>query len=243
MEHENAASSYKLKQTIDSLKVEKTALYDKSQESIKQFEAFKFNSETQFKELENTIKAKDIFINDLQTQLDKQASNLAPKEEISRLQDEVSALKEKLDENSHLDKMISQLKHELEMRPTFEELAELQKSIEEIEILHKSETDERDKELHEVMKLKRELEMELEATKKELNELREEMITSNSRGRIADLTKDSTINSTEASINVGLPIYTPNAPIDPSSGKEKWCGLCERDGHDSLHCPYENDMF
>lgn len=30
-------------------------------------------------------------------------------------------------------------------------------------------------------------------------------------------------------------------PIDLADGRKKWCGLCERDGHDSLECPYEND--
>lgn len=33
----------------------------------------------------------------------------------------------------------------------------------------------------------------------------------------------------------------PKKPIDLADGREKWCGLCERDGHDSLECPFEND--
>ncbi|KAJ8133877.1 hypothetical protein OY671_012909 [Metschnikowia pulcherrima] len=40
-----------------------------------------------------------------------------------------------------------------------------------------------------------------------------------------------------------LPIYKPAKEVDPSEGRDDWCGLCERDGHSSLNCPYENDMF
>ncbi|RLV95033.1 hypothetical protein JA1_001319 [Spathaspora sp. JA1] len=38
-----------------------------------------------------------------------------------------------------------------------------------------------------------------------------------------------------------LPIYRAPVVVDPSSGKIDWCGLCERDGHSSINCPYEND--
>ncbi|GME79661.1 unnamed protein product [[Candida] boidinii] len=40
-----------------------------------------------------------------------------------------------------------------------------------------------------------------------------------------------------------LLIYTPHNKSDPSAGRSKWCGLCERAGHDSIDCPYENEMF
>lgn len=36
-----------------------------------------------------------------------------------------------------------------------------------------------------------------------------------------------------------LPIYKPSVALDPSAGREKWCGLCEREGHDSYECPFE----
>ncbi|KAK6205666.1 uncharacterized protein RJT21DRAFT_17757 [Scheffersomyces amazonensis] len=38
-----------------------------------------------------------------------------------------------------------------------------------------------------------------------------------------------------------IPIYTPNTKPDPSSGRSNWCGLCEREGHSSIECPFEND--
>ncbi|ODQ78441.1 hypothetical protein BABINDRAFT_9227 [Babjeviella inositovora NRRL Y-12698] len=39
-----------------------------------------------------------------------------------------------------------------------------------------------------------------------------------------------------------LMVYKPERS-DVSAGRKMWCGLCEREGHDSMECPYENDMF
>lgn len=36
-----------------------------------------------------------------------------------------------------------------------------------------------------------------------------------------------------------LPIYKSPTKVDPTAGREMWCGLCERHGHESLDCPYE----
>ncbi|CAH2350578.1 hypothetical protein CLIB1423_02S00298 [[Candida] railenensis] len=249
-DHSNA--TIQLEDSLHTLRIENTSLSEKlkkSEASIKQLDAFKFTSESQFKEYENTIKAKDTFISDCQRQIDEHKKNAVPKQEVETLQEEILLLKKKLNENTELENMIESLKHDLEMRPTFEELAELQKSIEEIEVLHKSETEKQEKELKEVIKLKSEIEKELAITKKELKDLKDDLASSKLNGHqnfnisSNTTTKDYTLSSTESSISIGLPIYSPKVPIDPSSGKEKWCGLCERDGHDSIHCPYENDMF
>lgn len=40
-----------------------------------------------------------------------------------------------------------------------------------------------------------------------------------------------------------LPVYKPSHLTDPSAGRSDWCGLCERDGHSSINCPFENDIF
>ncbi|KAI5968941.1 hypothetical protein KGF57_000056 [Candida theae] len=40
-----------------------------------------------------------------------------------------------------------------------------------------------------------------------------------------------------------LPIYKPSTATDPSAGRSGWCGLCERDGHSSINCPFENEIF
>lgn len=41
-------------------------------------------------------------------------------------------------------------------------------------------------------------------------------------------------------IAIGTP--PPATNIDLAAGRSKWCGLCERDGHESIECPYENDF-
>ncbi|CCE83095.1 Piso0_002871 [Millerozyma farinosa CBS 7064] len=43
--------------------------------------------------------------------------------------------------------------------------------------------------------------------------------------------------------SIDLPVYKPSKPVDPSEGRDDWCGLCERSGHSSINCPYENDIF
>ncbi|KAG5422292.1 hypothetical protein I9W82_001387 [Candida metapsilosis] len=40
-----------------------------------------------------------------------------------------------------------------------------------------------------------------------------------------------------------LPVYKPSSLTDPSAGRSDWCGLCERDGHSSINCPFEKDIF
>lgn len=50
-------------------------------------------------------------------------------------------------------------------------------------------------------------------------------------------------SSTPEVIQGELPIYKPPTTIDASAGRAKWCGLCEREGHDSYECPFENDVF
>ncbi|SCU98975.1 LAME_0G01288g1_1 [Lachancea meyersii CBS 8951] len=39
-----------------------------------------------------------------------------------------------------------------------------------------------------------------------------------------------------------LPLFIPKK-ADRAAGRQKWCALCERDGHNSVDCPYENDQL
>ncbi|ANB11428.1 hypothetical protein AWJ20_4238 [Sugiyamaella lignohabitans] len=39
-----------------------------------------------------------------------------------------------------------------------------------------------------------------------------------------------------------LPIYKSPSKVDPAAGRTLWCGLCEREGHESLDCPYEEEF-
>ncbi|SCU95620.1 LAFA_0G01288g1_1 [Lachancea sp. 'fantastica'] len=39
-----------------------------------------------------------------------------------------------------------------------------------------------------------------------------------------------------------LPLYVPKK-ADRAAGRHKWCALCERDGHNSVDCPFENEQL
>lgn len=36
-----------------------------------------------------------------------------------------------------------------------------------------------------------------------------------------------------------LPLYEPKHKVDVTAGRDLWCALCEKDGHESIDCPYE----
>lgn len=37
-------------------------------------------------------------------------------------------------------------------------------------------------------------------------------------------------------------VTSPPAKVDPAAGRKLWCGLCEREGHESLDCPYDEEF-
>ncbi|CUM62481.1 uncharacterized protein PRCAT00000031001 [Priceomyces carsonii] len=138
-------------------------------------------------------------------------------------------------ESSHLKKIIEDLKIELESRPTFEERNKLNKSIEELKSLHNLEISTKDKVLDEFLSL-------------DLSEKQNHEKLSSQKSILMPEVEPQPKVLTEHSINTllssqHLPIYKPEKKLDPSEGKASWCGLCEREGHTSLHCPYENDLF
>lgn len=155
--------------------------------------------------------------------------------ELSSKQKELDSIHKKVPDQSKLDdynNTIEELKHELEMRPTFEELVELQNSIDELDSLHKTEFDSKEQE---IVKLNKEIE-KLQGKLINTTALHED------KENITPIPE--TINNTKSvSAPNTLPIYNPPVKLDPSTGKDDWCGLCERDGHSSINCPYENDIF
>lgn len=118
------------------------------------------------------------------------------------------------------------------MRPTFEELTDLQNTIDELDDLHKNELREKDDALKVAIEKKKDLQSQLTDVLQNIEKKDNEQ---------ADrLEKPEVKGSSDPN---ELPIHIPKQPTDPSSGKNDWCGLCERDGHSSINCPYENDMF
>lgn len=140
-----------------------------------------------------------------------------------------------LEDDGHLKQQVEELQHQLEMRPTFDELVELQTSLEELEEIHKKELKSTQDEVRRLIGENRDLLNKLEKLLKE-SELPvpspDADLYDNDKSPVGDEPVDS-----------GLPIYKATNKVDPSSGKDDWCGLCERDGHSSINCPYENDVF
>lgn len=167
----------------------------------------------------------------LQTELD------ASKQETSKLREELSNGSNKSGSGSEeLEKKIEDLTHELKMRPTFEELSELQTSLEEVDLLHQQSLADKDRNLAAMEQEKKQLAEELEKLR-----LQQSM----PKPKEDSYASDDKENTKPVSYvkNETLGIYKPPKPVDPSSGRQNWCGLCERDGHNSLNCPYENDIF
>ncbi|ODV80723.1 uncharacterized protein CANTADRAFT_47147 [Suhomyces tanzawaensis NRRL Y-17324] len=164
---------------------------------------------------------------------------LAGDEEIAKLMLQIDDLKmeiimaeKKTLQQRDLEGTVDELKHELSIRPTFNELVDLQTSLDELETLHKKELDSTEQELRRVIGENKDLQKKLEQVLTEQVE--------NAKKEISDRELEKSLGDEEESL--ALPIYSPGK-VDPSAGKNDWCGLCERDGHSSINCPYENDIF
>lgn len=57
----------------------------------------------------------------------------------------------------------------------------------------------------------------------------------------ADLPNSETGDSLIATTG-SVPIYRSPKKVDPADGRDKWCGLCEREGHESIECPFEDEF-
>lgn len=139
---------------------------------------------------------------------------------------------------------IDDLKHELNMRPSFDELTELQTALDEVERLHTNEVNLKEKELTALQQENHELRQKMETLIKQASE-KPLLKTPVNGSPVKYGTSNGSIPLPEQvwAKSDGLPIFSPQNRADPSSGRDDWCGLCERDGHSSLNCPYENDIF
>ncbi|KAG7661237.1 uncharacterized protein J8A68_005233 [[Candida] subhashii] len=128
-------------------------------------------------------------------------------------------------DNSDLNKEVEELKKELQARPHLNELLELQHSLDELDGMYKHTIQSKDTLINELQE--------------EIKQLKE------NQGPLSADTAATSVSPASGAIysSPGLPIYHAPGAIDPSSGKNDWCGLCEREGHTSINCPYENDIF
>lgn len=113
--------------------------------------------------------------------------------------------------------------------------------------LYKSKVKELEQEIHGLenmleTKLFRETELE-----KELDTLK---MRSNASSTTTTFTSPTTPRTDETDLTDPIDTHhheasdyqSPVRVSDPASGRKLWCGLCEREGHESLDCPYEEEF-
>lgn len=203
----------------------------------------KYNSlSSEFEKLQSEINSKDSIVNETiltEPIEDNELNSLLHdvksvrlddiSDEHSKLKDGHQNITNESNIQSDLSSKISELENQLEMRPTFEELTDLQNTIDELDNLHKREIKGKEDIIRALLKEKEDLQLQISDIQ---NTEKDKPVHDSKKPEINTISNDKQ-----------LPVYVPSQPIDPSSGKSDWCGLCERDGHSSINCPYENDMF
>lgn len=196
----------------------------------------------QFKELlENSSKAAPSGGDD-----SEQLASLQAK--IEELQAENSKLKKDHDhqiddlrrENEQLQQTVEQLQQKAQETQTqqsngskdTEELAQKLKQEQDEKARLQSEVENLESMLENKVFREQELEKQVESLmEKQVDSLKIQSSTSSSPGSSA-LSPQTPERESNA----------PPAKVDPAAGRSLWCGLCEREGHESLDCPYEEEF-
>lgn len=211
----------------------------------------------QLAELRAKALADDTLIAQLQSQVEAiMVDKAALETKLKARADDTPGSPRDLDQVLRLEAQIEELRHELTMRPTFDELLEVQHSLDELEEVHKTELQDKREEISRLLSQLTAERTRLRAYSSMAPPSRELMAAalmvgpSASRGlspslgralTIPEGLEESVVAETSQLMDL-LPIFTPE-PLDPAAGRLDWCGLCERDGHSSINCPYENDIF
>ncbi|RCK57992.1 Nuclear fusion protein BIK1 [Candida viswanathii] len=151
-------------------------------------------------------------------------------------------------------KELDRLQRELEARPQLKDLDELQNALDELETIYQQRLDEKEACIKDLQTENARLQDENAKLQEANRKLQEENGQLQAANTHLESEKDSIHRDFQVTtppqaqpvvdeVPNELPIYEAANPIDPSDGKNDWCGLCERDGHSSINCPYENDIF
>jgi chromosome segregation ATPase len=197
----------------------------KAQLQIKDEEIMKFSSISQ-KSIELEEKALEIEI------LREELAELKSKDTaLEQVQKELESYKNAQTTNNELSTQIKLLEVELSKRPTIQELLELKSDLELMDQLRQVEAKSKDKEIFELKKKLFQMSQNASSESERDYILHESMQSLEKRPSVISQVIDG-----------ALQIYVPEKK-DPVNGRKLWCGLCERSGHDSIDCPYENDIF
>lgn len=166
--------------------------------------------------------------------------------EVEKLRKELETWKQmnKQTTNKELSEQIQLLQKELLHRPTTEEVQELKSELELLDQLRLSDRKTKDKEIYQ---LKTQLKQSNPSTP-----VPESPLLRNINQRSGSSSSEGSSHNTNIGekrpsiisqvIDGALQVYVPEKK-DPANGRKQWCGLCERHGHDSIDCPFENDVF
>lgn len=145
-------------------------------------------------------------------------------------------------------KELERLKRELDSRPQLKDLEELQGALDELETIYQQKLNEKEVTINDLRSENSQLKDKNIKLQENIDKLQAESskleADKGSFQRELQSAPPHRLNQSDIdNVPTELPIYKTSNPIDPSDGKNDWCGLCERDGHSSINCPYENDIF
>lgn len=140
-------------------------------------------------------------------------------------------------DESRLKDQVEQLEHELDMRPSVTEMIHLQDSMDELVEEHKKTLEAKNLELEKANEEKKQLQ-------DKLNEALAQQSAKTAPSSLFNIEPNLINGSGRSAVVTGsLPVYKLPVPIDPGAGKDLWCALCDRDGHSSIACPYDQDVY
>ncbi|KAG7889008.1 hypothetical protein KL936_003395 [Ogataea polymorpha] len=245
-----------LQTTVDTFE----AILTENQNELKmkdaRFERFKTNTDTQIKELIEAVETleqqaqenEEIYLQrlrELETKKESEPEN-GDYETLKRKFDEMDTKHRTLEkEHANLRRENAEVRRERdeareeanrlkqEKAETAKALEELRKAYDELQKAHEALMGEKTQ----FVSSKDSATQKSEMLENELNELQAKYAL------LKEQSENKTSPMSEPLVKDGELIATPAVHNDPAAGREKWCGLCEREGHESVECPYENVMF
>lgn len=169
-------------------------------------------------------------------------------QEAERLRKELEDLNEKAKsdsrKNQELLEKVESLKKDVASRPSELEFQELKSNLELLDQLRQVESTTKENEITALKEKLKSLTTTNTITNRNtvLHEITKESSSRNSTIRQSVSLLDKRPSVISQVIDGTLQVHVPEKK-DPVNGRKQWCGLCERTGHDSIDCPYENDIF
>ncbi|VEU19702.1 DEKNAAC100189 [Brettanomyces naardenensis] len=231
------------------------------EEKVMDLERTKNEQEEKVKDLEKTKDEQAEKIEDLERTKNEQAEKVKDLEKTKNEQEEKvkeleSSMTEKEEKVKKMEEAIEKQEKKIELDKSISGLTDGPR----IQILEKEHEDKedslyaaltkKDSKIKKLQKKLKEKDQVIEENNRILREKQQEVAEKEKQILVLTAANEASLaiqaHATPGSLvtaNGDLKVYEPEHKADPSAGRIKWCGLCERQGHDSIDCPYENDVF